>query len=616
MPCHGEKNLKRDSPHCRLAPRLAAGGNRTGICFINETDLSDGVRGWWRQSLNESPRVAGRLGEPADAAITARRYGLIVTPDMLPGDDGANINGPSLIKVPDGIPGRLGAYYLYFAHHNGTYIRLAYSDSVQGPWRVHPGGVLSLDQCPFIKEHIASPDVHVDHENHRIVMYFHGPATTGKGQTTFAATSVDGLHFNAHPEALGPSYARIFRHDGWWYGLFGTGAITLSRSKDGISGFNQGPVVLPPAWLGKIAPRHLAVQKSGRLLRVYHTRRGDAPERVLHGTIDLAKDWRQWKVRGKTELLRPVTDFEGANLPVQRSRIGPAKGRENALRDPAVFEDNGRTWLLYAVAGESGIALAEICLAKAQVKGGRKAVPAPQAHAGRLVRGVRRVVSPLSSGLRRQGRFEAKTKSPARIFIAGCARSGTTLTLSLMACFEDIYAHPMEAQYETFDELDRPETSLVVKRTFECHEHLSELPASVGLIYCVRHPFDVLTSTHQESMHLRRFHVTTERWEAEYDGLVRLRVAQPQRDILYLRYEDLIAKPDAAQENIARLFGLSPTIRFSEDEKNPIRTTSLRKWNRNEELLAYVYSLPASFLANVKRFCDEFGYEMPTNPGR
>ena len=32
----------------------------------------------------------------------------------------------------------------------------------------------------------------------------------------------------------------------------------------------------------------------------------------------------------------------------------------NQLRDPAIFEEGGRTYLLYAVAGEEGIALAEL----------------------------------------------------------------------------------------------------------------------------------------------------------------------------------------------------------------------------------------------------------------
>jgi len=34
----------------------------------------------------------------------------------------------------------------------------------------------------------------------------------------------------------------------------------------------------------------------------------------------------------------------------------------NQLRDPAIFEEDDRVYLLYAVAGESGIAIAEIFL--------------------------------------------------------------------------------------------------------------------------------------------------------------------------------------------------------------------------------------------------------------
>jgi hypothetical protein len=39
---------------------------------------------------------------------------------------------------------------------------------------------------------------------------------------------------------------------------------------------------------------------------------------------------------------------------------GRAHGRVRQLRDPAVFEEGGRTWLVYSVAGESGLAIAEI----------------------------------------------------------------------------------------------------------------------------------------------------------------------------------------------------------------------------------------------------------------
>ena len=61
------------------------------------------------------------------------------------------------------------------------------------------------------------------------------------------------------------------------------------------------------------------------------------------------------------EVLRPETEAEGASLPLKASVAGAMKGRENALRDPAVFEDaDGRVYLLYSVAGEAGLGIAEL----------------------------------------------------------------------------------------------------------------------------------------------------------------------------------------------------------------------------------------------------------------
>jgi hypothetical protein len=64
---------------------------------------------------------------------------------------GDNINGPSLIRLPDWIEEPLGRYYLYFAHHDGQYIRLAYSDDLHGPWTSHREGVLSLPGGAFCR---------------------------------------------------------------------------------------------------------------------------------------------------------------------------------------------------------------------------------------------------------------------------------------------------------------------------------------------------------------------------------------------------------------------------------------------------------------------------------
>src|SRR5215470_14183389 len=75
----------------------------------------------------------------------------IITTDLHP-SIGRNIQGPSAIRVPDWVEHRLGNYYLYFADHKGSYIRLAYADRVTGPWTIHPPGSLQLGQSHFRTE--------------------------------------------------------------------------------------------------------------------------------------------------------------------------------------------------------------------------------------------------------------------------------------------------------------------------------------------------------------------------------------------------------------------------------------------------------------------------------
>lgn len=298
---------------------------------------------------------------------------------------GVNIQGPSLIHVPDWVANRLGRYYLYFADHKGSYIRLAYADDITGPWRVHVPGALHLDDSLFpasqlaaspaqiaaieknmrcagkvishdvltdaTAAHIASPDVHVDHAERRIVMFFHGLYDVGE-QASRVALSADGIAFTARPELVGRTYMRVFAHRGATYALAMPGVI--SRSAGGLSDFVEGPVLFNPHM------RHAAVLKRGDMLHVFWTQVGDAPESILHSEIDLSGDWLGWREGPSQRVLHPEHAWEGADAPVQASIRSTAYGHVNQLRDPAVFEEDGRVFLLYAVAGESGIALAEI----------------------------------------------------------------------------------------------------------------------------------------------------------------------------------------------------------------------------------------------------------------
>jgi hypothetical protein len=200
-----------------------------------------------------------------------------------------------------------------------------------------------------------------------------------------------------------------------------------------------------------------------------------------------------------------------------------------------------------------------------------------------------------------------------KIFIAGCARSGTTLTLALMQCFADTFVFPDEQHFSYFAKLaDRPERNLVVKRRFDSHAFLSRIPQEIGLIYCVRHPLDVLTSSHPETIAKRRFHTTPDRWLQERASLDQLRKAQPEREIFFIRYEDLVRDPDRVQERLALTFALVPTVAFSQNPHAPIFSTSLRKWETHPDYLTFLYSQPLGFLKQVTNFCEEFDYDVPT----
>lgn len=273
----------------------------------------------------------------------------IITPEI---DEriGDNINGPSLIKAPDWVADPLGKYYLYFAHHQGNYIRLAYAEDIHGPWRIYTPGTLQLEES-FYTHHIASPDVHVDDDRREIRMYYHG-ADENYVQTSRVALSRDGLHFQPLPEIIGRPYFRVFRWGGWYYALGMPGVFY--RSRDGLTGFEQGPTLFTEHM------RHSALRLKDGVLEVLYSVVHDCPERIVLSTIDLSDDWIDWRASDPVTVIEPETEYEGADLPLEPSVRGLARERARQLRDPAIFEEDGRTYLFYSAAGESGIAAAEV----------------------------------------------------------------------------------------------------------------------------------------------------------------------------------------------------------------------------------------------------------------
>jgi hypothetical protein len=298
----------------------------------------------------------------------------IITPAMFAGEDGLNINGPSLIKVPKWIKKPLGKYYLYFAHHTGKYIRLAYANHLKGPWTIYEKGTLKIEdcgKCNFISQahgnykHIASPDVLIDTAKKEIVMYFHCPVHAGGAdsiqnypQVTFRSTSTNGIDFKANEEIVNNAYyLRVFKWNGYFY-AFARGG-DLYRSKDGISNFEEGSnpfhKIQNPSTI-----RHLAVLVKQNVLYVFYSRIGDMPESILVSKIPLLDDWNLWSPTEPVTILKPTFDYEGVNLPLAKSVRGEIKNPVRELRDPYIFECKSKVYLLYSVSGESGIAIAEL----------------------------------------------------------------------------------------------------------------------------------------------------------------------------------------------------------------------------------------------------------------
>jgi hypothetical protein len=303
---------------------------------------------------------------------------------------GDNVNGPSIIRVPDWIERPLGRYYMYFAHHMGAFIRLAYADRIEGPWRIYEPGVVPVASTAFYRPqpdppenlenfytHVASPEVYADNANRRLVMWFHGWFTGGQrwpvgepaarawaqkngyGQYTQAAESRDGLTYDVRPAITRTSYLRVFTREGALFGMSRLGL--LLRASEALAVFEPGPNPFAGGpYAGRV--RHVAVLQRGSTLYVFFTAIGDDPERVMMTAIDTAGDWKTWRASEAIEILRPEAPYECPNLPGGPSAAGDVKGPVRQVRDPAIFEEGGRTFLFYSFCGEQGIAAAELTL--------------------------------------------------------------------------------------------------------------------------------------------------------------------------------------------------------------------------------------------------------------
>jgi hypothetical protein len=174
-------------------------------------------------------------------------------------------------------------------------------------------------------------------------------------QKTFIAASADGLKFIAFPQPLGPAYFRVFHHGEYFYAIVRGG--TVLRSRDPRGTFEQDPILVRPH-ADRIL-RHAALDLRGDLLRIYYSRIGDRPERILVTSVQLTPDWNTWRASAPANVLSPTHAYEGSDQPLEASEPDDAPGRVRQLRDPAIYREGRQIYLVYSIAGESGLAFAK-----------------------------------------------------------------------------------------------------------------------------------------------------------------------------------------------------------------------------------------------------------------
>ena len=85
-----------------------------------------------------------------------------------------------------------------------------------------------------------------------------------------------------------------------------------------------------------------------------------------------------------------------------------------------------------------------------------------------------------------------------RIYIMGCGRSGTWLLTAVMSTFKGVCVLSKEVPIDFFGRLTTTGAALILKRNSDAYQHIEQIPQRIGIIYIVRHPFDVLTSNNPQ----------------------------------------------------------------------------------------------------------------------
>ncbi len=213
-------------------------------------------------------------------------------------------------------------------------------------------------------------------------------------------------------------------------------------------------------------------------------------------------------------------------------------------------------------------------------------------------------------------RLRARPDQPTRIYVCGCGRSGTTLLIDQMACFSRLFVDYDESHAGAFMRAPAGYDAVAIKRSSTAYEYIPGLPEEIGLLYIVRHPYDVMASKLGD----RDRYIEPDRWRNEAAALAAV-MAGGRENMMLVRYEDLVADPDGVQAHIAEKWGLTIGLPFSRFHEitgdtphahvaRPVDQASVGSWRRHAGLIQDLDAVHAEIGLELDWFARRFDYEL------
>lgn len=163
----------------------------------------------------------------------------------------------------------------------------------------------------------------------------------------------------------------------------------------------------------------------------------------------------------------------------------------------------------------------------------------------------------------------------------------------------------------------------IIKQSSNSYEFINEIPKSISIIYLVRHLLDVMSSTLSYRERVYRNYISPERWVLEAEAL-RSFLAAGRRNVIVVRYEQLVTAPDVVQADVGSRFGLRAATSFSdfgesfrasrdiEETLNGVRPPDPRSVGRWKEpdRRAHVAAMWGAIGEAGPWFCNALGYSI------